>query len=265
MVLALFGFSGNQAVDPIAQAANVSANAIGYEMNMSFTVTSPQLEAPISASANAEVDATAHAASMALSLHVPQGDGSPGTATAEMAVVLDDQNVYVRFPPAVTNQLPGLGGKPWIEINVAKAAGLPALSALGEDPTTTDPSEMLQELRAGADGVTDEGQQRVDGVQTTHYRGMINLEQLLPNLPSAEQASLRKLIQGQGVPVDVWSDAHHLVRRIDMFLALGVGNGPSLQESVTADFSHYGPQPPPTLPPASLVTNASGLLAGQSS
>ena len=264
-VFVAFAATSNQAVDPIAQAADVSANTPGYRMNMSFTITSPQLGAPISASANAVIDAADHAASMSLVMQAPQAAQALGTSTMQMALILEGQDAYVRFPQSMVNQLPSLGGKPWVEINVAKAAGLPGLSTIGDDPTTSDPAETLQELRAGADSVTDVGQQQVDGVQTTHYRAEINLDRLLPNLPSAERSLLQKLIQGQGIPVDVWVDAHHLVRRVEMFLAISVGNSASVQESVTADFSDYGPQPRPTPPPADQVTDGNNLVAGLSS
>lgn len=259
-----FVLLGNGAADPIAQAATVSANAPGYRLTMGFTITSPQMATPISASASAVVDTPDHAVAMSLVMQAPDAGQSAGTSTLRLAMILEGQNAYVKLPQALAGQVPKLGGRPWIEFNEAKAFGLPALSTLGESPNS-DPTAILQELRAGADSITDEGQQLIDGVQTTHYHAEISLDRALSksDLPSSLRTFVQKLIQSQRIPVDVWVDAHHLVRRINMFLAISVGGGPSLQESTTTDFSDYGPQPRPTPPPADQVTDGNNL-AGSS-
>ena len=260
-VVAAFLLLGGQAVDPIAQAATTSAGAPGYRMHMNLAITSPQLPGPISATASAVVDVPDKAVSMSLDMDMSSIPGSAqalGSSTMRLNAVLDGGVVYVEFPQSIVTRLPGFQGRSWVKVNVAKAAGLPGFSSLGGDPTTTDPRQALQELEAGADSITNEGQQWVDGVQTTHYRAQLNLGRLLADAPSAERALLQRLVQGE-VPVDVWVDAHHLIRRMNMFLALSLGNGPSVQETMTADFTDYGPQPRPTPPPADQVTDGSAI------
>jgi hypothetical protein len=108
----------------------------------------------------------------------------------------------------------------------------------------------------------------VDGVQTTHYHAALSLDRLTADLPAADrsaaQQAIAKLRQtiGSDLPVDVWIDAHQLIRRMAMSLSLHVPSGPSVQETVVGDLSDYGPQPRPTLPPADQVQDASALLAG---
>jgi hypothetical protein len=260
-VIAAFTLLGNQAIDPIAQAATTSAGAPGYRMNMTLNITSPQLPAPISATGSAVVDVPDKAVSMSLDMDLSQLPGTTqvlGSSTMRLGAILDGGVIYVQFPQSIVARLPTLAGKSWLKVNIAKAAGLPGFSSLGADPTASDPSQALQELKAGADSVTNEGQQWVDGVRTTHYRAQLNLDRMLPHVPPAQRALLQRLVQGE-IPIDVWVDAHHLVRRIDMFLALSLGTGPSLQETMTADFTDYGPQPRPTPPPADQVTDASGI------
>lgn len=257
---AAFMLLGNQSVDPIAQAATVSSNAPGYRMQMSFTITSAQLDGPISGTASGVVDPPDHAASMSLAMdlsQVPQVAQALGSSQLQMGMVLLGQDVYVKFPKALIDQLPSLGGKPWIETNAAKVAGLPGLSSVDDNPTTSNPTAVLKELQGGADGVTNVGQQVVDGVQTTHYQGELSFNRLWGNMPSSLRGVLQQITQGQGITVDVWVDAHNLVRRVVMSFTLGVANGPSVQETSTADFSDYGPQPRPTPPPASQVSDGS--------
>jgi hypothetical protein len=257
--------TSNQAVDPIAQAASASSNQPGFRMNMTFSITSPAFGAPIAASGTAVVDPRDKAAAMSLRFdysQLPQAAQALGGGTLQLAMIVDGRDLYVKLPQAVVNKVAKLGGKPWVKVNVAKAAGVPGLSSLGGDPTTSDPAAMLQELRAGAGSVTNAGQQQVDGVQTTHYRAALSPERLWSNVPSSERALAQKLMGSAEIPVDVWIDAHHLVRRVTMSLALGSPSGPGLQETFTADISDYGPQSRPTPPSADQVTDASNLGAG---
>lgn len=252
--------TSNRAVDPIAQAASASSSQPGFRMNMSLSISSPAFGAPITASGTAAVDPGDQTASIALTMdfsHIPQAAQALGGGTLQMAMILDRRDLYVKLPPALVEKVAKLGGKPWVEASITKSTGVPGLSSLGSNPTTSDPAAMLRELRAGVGSVTDEGQQLVDGVPTTHYRAALSAARLWSKVSSSERALLQKVIPGQDIPVDVWIDAHHLVRRVTMSLG-----SPALRETLTADITDYGPQPRPTLPPANQVTDASALGAG---
>ncbi len=253
--VAAFLLLGNSGADPIAQAATVSASSPGYHMTLRLLIGSSQASPPITATGSAVVDPPDHAASMSLTMdlsQIPLFSEATGASTMQMAMVLIGRDYYLKLPRVIVDQTPSLGGKPWVEVDVSKAD---TLSSLG-DSLTSDPSQTLQELQAGADQITDEGQQEVDGVQTTHYHAAMNLSRLVPGLPS----SLSKQLTGdQDVPVDVWIDAHHLVRRVVISLTVAQSGGSSLQETATADFSDYGPQRRPSPPPASQVTDGNSL------
>jgi hypothetical protein len=191
-----------------------------------------------------------------------------GGSTMRVAMVTKGDTVYVQLPAAVTAQLP-TAGKQWIEVDLAKLSGIPGLSSLASNPTTSDPSQMLKALRSESGSVVDFGPQRVDGVQTTHYQAALDFSRLVGSLPSSQHAAaqqalsnLQQVLPSGEIPVDVWIDANHLVRRIGMSLDLSSPSGPSLQETVTVDLSHYGPQSPPATPPADQVLNLSSSLAG---
>ena len=268
----LLGSSSNSTVDPIAQAATVSSHAPGYRMHMSLSMTSSVFNGAITGYGDAVVDPRDHAVSSSFALDfsaLPQAAQALGGTTMSMDMIVDGQVAYLKLPEALLGAIPNLGDKPWVKMNLAKATGIPGLSSLGNDPTTSDPGQMLQYLHAASDGVTNEGQQQVDGVQTTHYRAELSLDRLTANVPSAErdavQQALSKLRQATGstdLPVDVWIDAHQLVRRTVLSMSLHVNGGPSLQETVVADLTDYGPQTRPTLPPADQVQDATGLLSG---
>jgi hypothetical protein len=258
VVLAL---TSNQAVDPIAQAASASSKQSGFRMDMSFIVTSPAFGA-LPASATAVVDPPRHTLSMSLALdysRLPQAAQALGGGKLQLAMILDGRKLYLKLPPALRSKVPGLGGKPWVEVNVNKATGVPGLPSFGAGSTTADPMDLVKQLKGS---VTNEGQQVIDGVPTTHYRAELSAQRLLAKLPSSERSTLQQMTAGLGVPVDVWIDAHHLLRRITMSLSVNSPAGSALQATFTANVSHYGPQPRPALPPADQVTDASKLGAG---
>jgi hypothetical protein len=227
------------------------------------------LKTPITISAGGVVDLRDHAASMSMSMdfsQLPQAAQVLGGSTFQLGMIMEGHVLYMKLPSALTNRVAALGGKPWLKMDLAKLKGLPGISSLTNDPTMTDPSQILRYLRAESDGVSNQGQQVVDGISTTHYRAQLNLSRLAQNLPAAAQGALSqalsKLEQVAGtsaLPVDVWIDRHHLVRRMQMALSLHGPSGPLIQETVTANMTDYGPQPRPTPPPADQVRDVSNL------
>ena len=110
--------------------------------------------------------------------------------------------------------------------------------------------------------------QRVDGVQTTHYRAELSLEHLVGAVPSVDRGAVQQALstieQATGtdeIPVDVWIDAQHLVRRIEMSMDLSASTGQTMSETVKVDLSDYGPQHQPAIPPAGEVQDLSGLAS----
>jgi hypothetical protein len=261
VVLAL---TSNRTVDPIAQAASASTKQLGFRMNMRFAISSPALGAPIAASGTAAVDPVDRTASVSIAIdysHLPQAAQALGGGTLQVAMIVVDRHAYIKLPQALINKVPKLGGKPWVEVNVTKATGVPGLSSLG-GPSTTDPVAMLKKLLTGADSVSNEGQEVLDGVPTTHYRARLSLEHAFSEMPSSERGLMQKILGGAGVPVDVWIDGRHLVRRVTVSVAINSPTGPALQATFTADITGYGPQPRPTPPPADQVTDATSIGAG---
>jgi hypothetical protein len=239
-------------------------------MNLVVTMNSPTLPAPITASGSAVVDLRDQAMSMSIGFdmsQIPQAVQALGTTTLAMRMVLVHRVMYIRLPPSLTQRVPQLGSKPWLKFDFTKMTGLPGLSSLGNNPTMTNPSHLLEDLRAASDSVSNEGPQLVGGVQTTHYHVLLDLNKAAANLPAAEQstveaglAELRSSTNLQQIPVDVWVDARHFVRRIGMVMTVSAAGGAHVQEAMTADFTDYGPQPQPTAPPADQVQDLANLI-----
>lgn len=266
-LLSLFGGGG---LDPVARAAALSSSTPGYRMKLSMTITAPGLTAPITASGSGVVDVRDRAASLVLALdlsQVPQAAQQLGTSSLRIGMIMSAGSVYLRLPTAMAQQIPGLGSRPWLKVDVGKLPGVPGLSSLGADPALSDPSRMLDYLKAISDGVVSEGQQQLDGVPTTRYHATIDPSRLPDVVPASDRPALQQAVSGleqatggQGIPVDVWIDAAHLVRRMEMSIGAAGVPGTGIQETAIADFTDYGPQAPPRPPSAGQVQDLTGLL-----
>jgi len=264
----LLGSGGPDLGSPIAQAATLSSTTPGYRMHMSLQITSSALGAPITATGTGVVDLRDHSSAMSLAMNL--GDDSQvtqqlGGSTLRVQTILNGTTAYVKMPAALTSSL-GTSGRPWLKVDLAQLAGIPGLSSLASGPNTSDPSQTLQLLKSVSGGVANLGRQRVDGVETTHYQAGLSLARLADGLPSAERSlgrqvlsTLQQAAPNGEFPVDVWIDDHHLVRRIVISLDLSLPTGPNLQEVVAVDVSDYGPQSPPSTPPADQVFDAASL------
>jgi hypothetical protein len=259
----LLGSTNSQVTDPVAQAATLSSSTPGFRLNLHMTMTSPALPAPVDVLGNAVVDVRDHAASMTFAIKGPQLSSQLGSNGIVMKMILEGGVMYMKFPAVFTSQLPSLGGKQWLKFDLGKLKGLPGMSSLTSDPTMSDPSQMLQYLRGASSGVSNLGHERVDGVETLHYRATVSLDRLLSaDLSASQRSMIQRLEQSTGLngfPMDVWIGPHHLVRRIAMSIPLRV-NGTLLQEDATADITDYGPQRLPTPPSADQVADLSSLI-----
>jgi hypothetical protein len=257
----LLGSGGPQLGGPVAEAATLSSKTPGYRIHMAMEMTSSELSSPITASGGGIVDLRDNSASMSLAMDVgsqPQLTQQLGSSTFQMEMITEGGAVYVKLPDAVAAALP-TSGRQWLKADLAKLSSIPGLSSLTGNPTASDPSSVLHSLRSVSDGIVDEGSQRIGGVQTTHYHADLNASALTGNLPSAERSVFRQALPPGGIPVDVWIDSSHLVRRVVMTLDLGIPGGPSVHQIVTVDLGHYGPQRAPVVPPADQVTDLTSL------
>jgi hypothetical protein len=257
----LLGSGGSQLGGPVAEAATLSSKTPGYRIRMALEMTSSALSSPITATGGGVVDLRDHSASMSLAMDLgaqPQVVQQLGSSTLRMEMITEGGAVYVRLPAAAAAALP-TSGRQWVRVDLAKLSSIPGLSSLGGNPTTSDPTSVLRSLRSVSDGIVDEGSQRIGRVQTEHYHADLSVSQLTGSLPSAERSVLSRALPSGGIPVDVWIDSSHLVRRVVMTLDVGVPTGPSVHEAVTVDLDHYGPQQAPVPPPSDQVTDLTSL------
>lgn len=268
------GCGASSTIDPVAQAASISTSTSGYQMRFSLQLSSPALPMAVTAAGAGSFDPPDRAGSLALGINLgssPLVVQALGGSTLRIEELLDGSTVYMKLPPAVAGMVPG--GKPWLKIDladVAAAAGMPGLSSLASNPVSTDPGQFLEYLRAVSGHVADLGAQEIDGIPTTHYRTEIDLGRVPDTVPPASRSAAQQAVSAleslthlTNVPVDVWIDDQHLVRRIRLSFGATLPSGVATNQSLTIDITEYGPQPKPHFPPAGQVTDLS-TLAGAS-
>lgn len=256
-------------IDPVAKAATVSNQAPGMRMLLAMQVSAAALPSPITATGAGTFDTVRRTGSFNLAMDfgsIPQVAQALGSSTLQIEEIMDGTNAYLKVPPAMAGSL-GLNGRRWAKVNLAGAAqsaGIPGLSSLVGNPASSDPTQYLRYLRAASGGVTTVGSESVDGFQTTHYRAKIQLDRVPAAFPPASRPQVRQTVSAlerlaniHALPVSVWIDGQHLVRRVAFTINETV-SGRSLSVAMRLDVPEYGPQPAPRVPPASQVADLTG-------
>lgn len=269
----LGGCGAANVIDPVARAATVSNQSQGMKMALVLRMSSPALPAPIDATGGGAFDEANRSGSFDIAMDfssIPQVAQALGSSTLRIQEIVEGLTVYVKLPPALAHST-ALHGKPWIKIDLARAAqglGIPGLSSLASNPASSDPSQYLRYLRAAGAHVSEVGAQTIDGRATTGYRAQIQLDRVANTLPAADRAQAQQAIAGieqmthlHLLPVTVWIDGQHLVRRIALSFNESVSGQP-LTAAIQIDFPQYGPQQPPQPPPPSQVADLTGQLPG---
>jgi hypothetical protein len=228
-------------------------------MRMTMRVSSPSLQKPITGTGSGSFNTGSREGGLTFSMNTPQG-------AMTFQEVLSGHLLYMKLPSALSGALP-LGGKPWVSLDLTKLKDFPGAASLLNNPASSNPSEMLQYLRGVSDSVVSKGADHVNGIATTHYHAQIDFDRVASALPASARADAQKAIAAiesqthlHTVPVDVWVDKHHLVRRMAMSMSPTIPNAGPVDESFTIDFLKYGLQHPPAVPPSSQVADLSQLL-----
>jgi hypothetical protein len=149
----------------------------------------------------------------------------------DIHIVGDNQTIYA----AKT------GSTDWIKLDAAD------LSSSG---TSVKPGDYLVWLQGTSDDVAVVGHESVDGTDTTHYRGHVDMTKIASNGgASSAQVDAAKQLGLDSMPLDVWLDGDGLPRRILIDTTFEV-SGQQAAFHMQVDMSDYGAPVEVALPPA---------------
>ncbi len=144
-----------------------------------------------------------------------------GDAVGDLPDAPDDltfEAVYDRTTVFMSSGIfgPLASGAEWVRMDLEEIASMSGVD-LDELPTSNNPADALAALAGvSEDGVEDLGQEEVRGVDTTHYRATIDLQQAVDTLGVADSEDLDAALEQFGdspFEVEVWIDDEGLVRR----------------------------------------------------
>jgi hypothetical protein len=180
------------------------------------------------------------------SLNIPQA----GT----FQVRLVGGTIYLMLPPQAQA---ATGGKPWASVDVSSLSqGNATVPGLGSG--SSDPSQILGYLQGISSSVTNLGSATIRGVQTTHYRAVIDLNKAAQANPqaAAQYQKLTSQIHTSTLPVDVWTDSSNRVNQMRFQIPVPAGTGGSTaggNVTLTLQLYDFGVPVTVVAPPADQV------------
>ncbi len=194
-----------------------------------------------------------------------------GRGPVEIRTVLVDNVVYVNLGEEAAREF---GGKPWLKVDVEKAAEeagdpqlLDRLLGGGQSTQQQNPHQRMGLLLESSD-VERVGRQTLDGVVTEYYSGVLTVTESLERDPASDHLTaeereelLGKLAEAgiEGLEIDIWVDERNYPVRIDTRMSMpGVG----AEFTVSERYSDYGTPVSVTAPPADRTADMMELEAG---
>jgi hypothetical protein len=244
--------SAKDAIDPVAQAAETtSSQKGGIALTMKGGAEVAGQKVPIEGSGT--VDRAGKSGTFSFTTSV-------SGQSMKIDQIIKDRVIYMSSP--LFSQLPG--GKKWVKLDLDAELAKQGvdLDALGGG-TTQDPAAALEYLK-GAGPSKELGTEPTNGTKTTHYHVDADLSKVAAKAKDADgRKAIEKLIQVSGVktmPIDVWVDGDHLVRR-EHIAYEGQEQGQKAKFDFTMDFTKYGVDVDAKAPPADQTTDFSELLS----
>ena len=184
----------------------------------------------------------------------------PGTGSTRL--VFDRYVVYYELGEGIL-----LPGKRWLGIDLQSLAVASALDLESlVQGTQADPSQLLLWLGALGSAVDEVGEETVRGVETTHYRAVVDLERLGAQAPAGHGAEWAAYVQAlkarlgtNEVPVEIWVDGDGLLRRLRQEYRFGGGGG-GISTTITMELYDFGVEVDVERPPPDEVALIGDLI-----
>lgn len=179
-----------------------------------------------------------------IDLHVGAGSSNSGATIAER---ITGGDLYLQLP---------MSPNAFYKLKLSDLAGTSL--AAGSDPTSSFGS-----LSGVTDAVTKVGAEQVRGESTTHYKGVVDVQQALAKLTGVAKDLVQKSLVANGVktlPFDVYLDSQGRLRKYVQHLTATVKGQPT-DSTTTVELYDFGTKVDVPVPPASQIKDGAPLLA----
>jgi len=250
-LLIVSGILNRGGQNPVAAAAEATSDAGGVRISFTGGAQGPT---EMTISGKGVMNGETNRASIAMSATGSTANGIRGFTLAE---VVDDGDIYFSSPELGA----AFGGTAkWMLMRSEVFGDLLQSNASGAGMSAS-PTQQLDALKDASYQVAEVGHEQLNGVATTHYRALIDIDKLTDELKDEVSGDFGDLIeqsmeQVSSATVDVWIDGDGLLRRetsTSTMASLG-------SFTMTMDFSHYGIHPDIEVPPSSEVYDVTPLM-----
>jgi hypothetical protein len=253
--------TNSDAKSVLAAAPQKVKDANSSKVGFSITIDSDQLSSPITIPGDGEFDYAAKEGRLTMDYgDVLEAAGQSGDG--DMEILTKGSVYYVKWPlfsKAVN------ASTPWISFDITKLDQISGIDTSSlRSVNQGDPSQTLVYLKA-AGSVEEQGAEDVDGVSTTKYHAVIDLDRIAGLAPADQRdavaASVNSLKETYGIselPLDVWIDDQGLPHKLFYEIDATV-QGTKVRTALTMTLSDYGVDVNLEPPPASQVTDLASL------
>lgn len=253
---------GGSDADPTeVVAASAEKTLAAGSSGVSFSIVGEGADASTGLQAEGRYDYEKEQGTLSLDLSalglVAQGPVDPNALPSKVEIVLTPKIFYMKIPEEALAlaDYP----KPWVKIDLEAQAAEAGVTATGlEQLGGNDPTATLT-LLGGAVDMEKVGEDKVQGVATTRYKGGIDPEKAVAEAPEDKRDELRATVESLGgldrLPVEVWVDGEGRVRRILSTAEAGTG----AKAAVTVEYFDFGVPVEVQIPPADQVADIKEL------
>lgn len=266
LLLPACGGGDSVAADPVAEAATKTTEAGSSRID--FTMAMEAEGRSITLRGDGVFDYTSPRGRMTLDVGDLTGLAGEMLGNGRMEFVLDGRAYYMKFPGAMQ-----LVGRQWLKIDLERVGELTGADLGGLEQANQNPAQLMQFLRGASDDIEELGKEEVRGVETTHYRAKVDLEEaaeqgaeigeLSDEMREQLQAEIERMKAQTGLetlPVEVWVDEENLVRRMQMAVSFAV-EGEQVGMDMTMDFFDFGVDVRVARPPADQTIDITELAS----
>jgi hypothetical protein len=188
--------------------------------------------------------------------------------TEPMQIIVIDEMGWMKWPLLSLLMGSADGGELWIELGAAEVGD--ATESFGFSRSAGDPTAMLERLAAAEASVEDLGVETANGVETRHWRALLDIESLAADVTAEERAELEEQfgdLTASEFPVDVWIGVadgyvYRYVLDLSSDAVLAEDAGSEVESvTMTFDFFDYNADQGISPPPAELITSGEDLFS----
>jgi hypothetical protein len=267
LVLPACGGGDSVAADPVAEAATKTTEA--GSSRIEFTMAMEAVGRSFTMRGEGVFDYSPPRGRMTLDLGDLAELAGGKLGNGRIDFVLDGPAYYMKFPQVTERFF----GKQWLKIDLEEVGELTGADLGALQQVNQNPAQLMQFLRGASDDVEELGQEEVRGVETTHYRATVDLDEaaergaeigeLSDEMREQLKAEVERMKAQTGLetlPVEVWLDDDNLLRRMQMDLSFAVEDE-QVGLDMTMDYFDFGVDVRVAAPPADQTVDITELAS----